>query len=425
MPAYIPRLADKMLTDKLSRSGAVLVRGPKWCGKTTTCEQVAKSVLRMRDPDSYTANMEAAEVRPSLLLRGDKPRLIDEWQVAPVLWDAVIAAVDADGGSPGQFLLTGSAAPFSPESENLPRHTGTGRIARVDMDPMTLEEAGFSTGEVSLSALFEGKQDIEGTSNITVEEYAQLICCGGWPAPIAQKTQDPKVAQDYLESLCEADLSETLGKELDPTRSRALLRSLARNSAQGASLSTILKDVQNVGVGISEPTLRSYLAGLRKLFVIEDLPAWAPALRSRTPLRAASVWHLCDPSLAAAALEAHPEALLNDLVSMGYLFETLCIRDLRVYARLLGGHIYHHRDKSGLEADAIISLENGRWAGIEVKLGGETRIAEGASNLLKLASKVDAERMGEPAFLMVLTGGRYAYTRSDGVLVVPIGCLAH
>lgn len=428
MGPYIPRLADELLRQKLARSGAVLVRGPKWCGKTTTCEQVSNSVLRMRDPDTYAANLEAAETRPSLLLRGEKPRLIDEWQVAPVLWDAVIGAVDMGGGAPGQFLLTGSATPFSPDSENTPRHTGTGRIARLDMDPMTLEEMRLSTKEVSLTELFAGAlpaAQVAGVSALTVEEYAEIICSGGWPAPVAQGIRDPGIAKDYLESLCEADISEATGQEFDPTRSRALMHSIARNSAQEASLTTILTDVKNVGIGMSDPTLRRYLAGLRKLFVIENLPAWAPTLRSRTPLRSSGVWHLCDPSLAAAALEADADALLGDLLSMGYLFESLCVRDLRVYARRLGGRICHYRDKGGLEVDVIVSLDNGQWAGIEVKLGGDRRIAEGAENLLKLASKINTEKMGEPAFLMVLTGSRYAYQRSDGVLVVPLGCLAH
>ncbi|HJF65802.1 MAG TPA: DUF4143 domain-containing protein [Slackia equolifaciens] len=425
MVAYIPRLADGQLQEKLERTGAVLVRGPKWCGKTSTCEQQARSALKMRDPDAYAANMEAAQIRPSLLLRGERPRLIDEWQVAPVLWDAVINEVDAAGGQPGQFVLTGSATPFGPHDDTKPKHTGTGRIARIDMDTMTLEESGVSSNEVSLSALFGGQAQVEGASNISVEQYAELICAGGWPSPIARGTLDTEVAKDYIGAICESDISEAAGVELDPLRARALLRSLARNSAQEASLATLLADVKDVGVGMSEPTLRSYLNALRKLFVIEDIPAWAPTLRSRTPLRSSATWHLCDPSLAAAALEASPDALLNDLVSMGYLFETLCVRDLRSYMRCMDGSVAHYRDKSGLEADVILRLNDGRWAAVEVKLGGAKRIDEGASNLLTLAGKIDQAKSGAPAFLAVVTGGRYAYTREDGVHVIPLGCLSH
>ena len=421
---YMPRFADEELKRKLARSGAVLVRGPKWCGKTSTCEQVAASALKLRDPDSYASNMEAASVRPSLLLRGERPRLIDEWQVAPVLWDAVINEVDIAGGAPGQFILTGSATPVSLDGEDAPKHTGTGRIARVDMDPMSLEESGASSREVSLAALFAGASEVAGVSSISVEGYADLLCAGGWPAPIAQKRLDAGVAHDYLAALCELDVSEAAGSELDPERTRALLRSLARNSAQEAAIPTLLADVRDVGVGMSEPTLRVYLNALRRLFVVADVKAWAPALRSRTPLRSAAVWHLCDPSLAAAALEASPEGLLSDLVTMGYLFETLCVRDLRIYARTLGGGVFRYRDKSGLEADAIVRLPSGAWGAVEVKLGGDKRIEEGSKHLLALSQKVDHAKTGAPAFLMVLTGGRYAYTRKDGVHVVPLGCLA-
>ena len=425
--AYIPRLIEETLTAKLARSGAVLVRGPKWCGKTSTCEQLAKSTLRMRNPDAYASNMEAANVRPSLLLRGDRPRLIDEWQVAPVLWDAVINEVDVSGGEPGQFLLTGSATPvnFAKDDETKPKHTGTGRIARVDMDTFSLEESADSSKEVSLAALFDGAQAVEGASDITVERYAELICAGGWPAPIARKSLNTAIASDYIDSLCDADISEASDSALDPDRAHALLRSIARNSSQEASVSTLLADVRSVGVAMSEPTLRVYLNALKRLFVVENLKAWAPALRSRTPLRSSETWHLCDPSLAAAALEANPDALLSDLVTMGYLFESLCIRDLRIYARTLDGRIFHYRDKTGLEADAIVRLNNGGWGAVEVKLGGERRIEEGAQHLLALAKKVDSKASGSPRFLMVLTGGRYAYTRPDGVHVVPLGCLAH
>lgn len=419
---YIPRIVDGQLREMLSRTGAVYVRGPKWCGKTSTCERAAASALKMRDPDSYAANMEAAEVRPSLLLRGARPRLIDEWQVAPALWDAVISDVDAHGGAPGQFLLTGSATPPR-RGPGAPRHTGTGRIARLSMDPMTLEESGASTREVSLRALFGGAAEVEGASPVTVEGYADLICGGGWPAPVARGSLDPGVARDYLDALCESDVSEAAESALDPTRARALVRSIARSTAQEASLQTILADVREVGVGMSEPTLRVYLNALRRLFVVEDVGAWAPTLRSRTPLRSSPVWHLCDPSLEAAALEADAGALLSDLPTMGYLFESLCVRDLRVYARSMGGDVYHYRDKGGLEVDAVVRLPSGAWGAVEIKLGGARRVEEGASNVLALAGKVDGRVTPPPSFCMVLTGGPYAYTRPDGVHVVPVACL--
>lgn len=422
---YIARIVDSEIEDKLGRAGAVLVRGPKWCGKTSTCEQFAKSALKMRDPDRYESNLEAASVRPSLLLRGERPRLIDEWQVAPVLWDAVINDIDSTGGSSGQFLLTGSATPISLDREDKPKHTGTGRIARVDMDPMSLEESGVSTCEVGLSALFGGATDVAGIASTTVEDYATLICAGGWPAPIARGALDTGVAYDYVDALCESDIAEAGQPEFDPDRARALLRSIARNSSQEASITTLLADVEQTGIGMSEPTLRRYLTALRQLFVIEDVKAWAPTLRSKTPLRASATWHLCDPSLAAAAMGANPDALLADLVTMGYLFESLCVRDLRIYARSMGGGVFHYRDKTGLEADAIVRLGDGRWGAVEVKLGGKQRIEDGAAHLLKLSDRVDHAKSGAPSFLMVLTGGQYAYTRPDGVHVVPLACLRH
>ena len=417
---YMARLVDSTLQSKLATMPAVLVRGPKWVGKTSTCEQHAKSALLLRDPDVYTRSLDALDAQPSLLLRGDKPRLIDEWQLAPVLWDAVISDADKSKGEPGQFLLTGSATPVNPAKL---RHTGTGRIARIDMSSMTLEETGESTCEVSLASLFE-EGEIEGSSPIDVEGYAHVICRGGWPATIA-RGDDTSTASDYIDAICEADITEAEGVNLDPDRTQALIRSLARNTAQGVSNVTLLNDVRNAGVGMSEPTLRIYLRALRRLFVLEEVKAWAPTLRSKTPLRTSPVSHLCDPSIAAAALETDASGLLDDLQTMGFLFESLCIHDLRVYARTLGGDIYHYRDKSGLEADAIVRLKDGRWGAIEVKLGGKSRIDEGAGNLKRLAEKVDHKKTGAPSFLLVLTGSSYAYTRPDGVHVVPLGCLAH
>ncbi|WP_165043994.1 ATP-binding protein [Adlercreutzia sp. ZJ138] len=417
---YIPRLTDTLLREKLEGTPAVLVRGPKWTGKTSSCERLAKSSLLLRDPDVYVRALDALVVQPSLLLRGDRPRLIDEWQLAPELWDAVISEADKTKGTSSQFLLTGSATPVNVKKL---RHTGTGRIARLTMETMTLEESGESSEEVSLATLFQGDQ-ATGVSTLTVEDYARIICRGGWPAVVTGMSSE-NLARDYVEALCESDMAEAVDVELDPDRARALIRSLARNSAQEANNATLLEDVRNAGVGMSDPTLRTYLNALRRLFVLEEVKAWAPTLRSRTPLRSTPVRHLCDPSIAAAALETNPEGLLNDLSTMGFLFESLCVRDLRVYARLLGGDVYHYRDKSGLEADVIIRLRDGRWAAIEVKLGGEARIDEGAAHLAALQNKIDVRKSGSPSFLMVLTGTAYAYTRPDGVHVVPVGCLCH
>lgn len=417
---YIPRLTDSLLRKKLAGASAVLVRGPKWTGKTSSCERLAESALLLRDPDVYAQAMDALAVQPSLLLRGERPRLIDEWQLAPQLWDAVINEADKVKGAGAQFLLTGSATPAN--SEDL-KHTGTGRIARLTLETMTLEESGNSTKNVSLEGLFAGGK-ADGSSNLSIEDYASLICAGGWPAVVTGMSS-PDLAYDYIDALCESDITEAAGIELDPDRARALLRSLARNSAQEANNTTLLSDVKNAGIGMSEPTLRTYLKALRRLFVLEEVKAWAPTLRSRTPLRSTPVRHLCDTSIAAAALETNPNGLLDDLRTMGFLFESLCIHDLRVYARLLGGDIYHYRDKTGLEADAIIRLRDGRWAGVEVKLGGEKRIEDGAKHLRALRDRIDEHASGAPAFLMVLTGGAYAYTRPDGVHIVPLGALAH
>lgn len=461
---YKPRLVDDVLKTKLKGISAVLVRGPKWTGKTSTCEQLAKSALLLRDPDVYVRSQDALAIQPSLLLRGDRPRLIDEWQLAPVLWDAVIFEADKAKGAPAQFLLTGSATPVDTKKM---RHSGTGRIARITMETMTLEESENSTKEVSLAALFRcqindfppAKNEeqnlnsapkseelplnlsaanlsyengeaakipytIEGASSLGVQDYAQLICKGGWPA-VVTGVSAPTLSSDYIDSLCESDMAEAANIDLDPDRARALLRALARTVAQEARNTTLLQDVKNSGIGMSEPTLKVYLNALRRLFVLEEIKAWAPTLRSRTPLRTASVRHFCDPSIAAAALETDADGLIEDLSTMGFLFESLCIRDLRVYARLLGGDVYHYRDKSGLEADAIIRLSNGQWAAIEIKLGGEERIEQAANHLKALKKKIDTKKTGLPAFLMVLTGSSYAYTREDGIHVCPLGCLAH
>ena len=415
---YLPRIADKLLDFSLESSGAVLIEGPKWCGKTRTAHEKAASTLYMQDPDQSEAYLKAAETKPSLLLRGAAPRLLDEWQVAPVIWDAVRFAVD-QRGEPGQFILTGSAVP----TDNATKHTGTGRISRFLMRPMTLFESGESGGEISLAALFDGTAEIEGFSGLTIERLAFALARGGWPAAVgAGERVALRQVYDYVEAVINIDVSRVDGVEKNPARVRALMRSLARNVSTQAAIATIHDDIAGGGDAVSDKTISSYLNALRRIFVVEDLPAWSPALRSKTTLRTSSKRHFTDPSIAAAVLRARPESLLNDFNTFGYLFESLCIRDLRVYAQASDGGVFHYLDKSGLEADAVVHLNDGRWGAVEVKMGAR-EIDAAAKNLLKLQDKINLDKMLPPSFLMVLTGTELAYRRADGVLVVPVGCL--
>ena len=415
---YLSRVCDKLLQEKLRRTGAVLIVGPKWCGKTATASEAAQSVIYMQDPDRGRSYLAAADTKPSLLLEGDTPRLIDEWQMAPVLWDAVRFAVDQRGMT-GQFILTGSAVPV----DNATMHTGTGRIARLAMRTMSLYESGESNGSVSLANLFAGKPLEAGFSTLTIEDISHAICRGGWPAAVKMKSSENlKLAQDYVDAIIHQDVSRVDGVERNPKRVQLLLRSLARNVATMASNATLLKDIEANEGSFSMPTLDSYLNALRRIFVIEDQPAWMPSLRSKTAIRTSSKRHFTDPSIVAAALRIDPKALLNDFETFGLLFESLCTRDMRVYAQANDGEVLHYRDKNGLEADMILALNDGRWGAVEVKLGSR-QIEEAAEHLKELAAKVDNEKMGKPSFLMVLTGGELAYKREDGVYIVPIGCL--
>lgn len=415
---YLSRVCDKLLQEKLRRTGAVLIVGPKWCGKTATASEAAQSVIYMQDPDRGRSYLSAADTKPSLLLEGDTPRLIDEWQMAPVLWDAVRFAVDQRGMT-GQFILTGSAVPI----DNATMHTGTGRIARLAMRTMSLYESGESNGSVSLANLFAGKPLEAGFSTLTIEDISHAICRGGWPAAVKMKSSENlKLAQDYVDAIIHQDVSRVDGVERNPKRVQLLLRSLARNVATMASNATLLKDIEANEGSFSMPTLDSYLNALRRIFVIEDQPAWMPSLRSKTAIRTSSKRHFTDPSIVAAALRIDPKALLNDFETFGLLFESLCTRDMRVYAQANDGEVLHYRDKNGLEADMILALNDGRWGAVEVKLGSR-QIEEAAEHLKELAAKVDSEKMGRPSFLMVLTGGELSYQREDGVYIVPIGCL--
>lgn len=415
---YLSRLCDAELAEALQSTGAVLIEGAKWCGKTSSASNVAGSILYMQEPDSAAANKALADTKPSLLLKGETPRLIDEWQVAPVLWDAVRFEVDRRQAS-GQFILTGSAVP----NDNTTAHTGTGRISRIIMRPMSLFESLESNGTVSLRSLFEGELNIESISNLTIEQIAFAICRGGWPASIGKKEKIAlRLARDYVEAVINYDVSRVDEVEKNPERVRLLLRSLARNIGTLATFQTIKSDMEANDATISEKTISTYINALRRIFVVEDLPAWLPSLRSRTAIRTSAKRHFVDPSIAIAVMRTTPEGILTDFEYFGFLFEALCTRDIRIYAQANDGDVFHYRDKSGLESDLIIRLRNGRWAAIEVKLGNK-QIEEAAQNLLKLKARIDEDQMGEVAFLMVITGGQYAYRRQDGVLVVPIGCL--
>lgn len=416
--AYLPRICDKLLASELESSGAVLIEGAKWCGKTSTAQKSSRSAVFLQDPDKTASYLAAADTKPSLLLNGETPRLVDEWQMAPVLWDAVRFEVDKRNKL-GQFILTGSAVP----SDNVVAHTGTGRISRLLMRPMSLFESKDSNGSVSLKDLFEGKEDIAASSDLTVEKIAYLICRGGWPAAVSQKeTIALKMAANYVESVINMDVQRVDGVEKNPERVRKLLRSLARNISTMASGQTIMADMKSDDAGISEKTLTGYLNALRRIFVVEDSPAWMPSLRSKTAIRTSPKRNFVDPSIATAVMRTNSEGLLDDFETFGFMFESLCTRDMRIYSQANDGAIFHYRDKNNLESDMIASLRDGRWAPIEVKLGNR-QIDEAAKNLLSLKSKIDTKKMGAPSFLMVITGGEFAYRRDDGVFVVPIGCL--
>ena len=419
---YRDRIADTVLDRKLAGKGAVLIVGPKWCGKTTTAEQHSNSVLYMDDPRSRGQYLAMADMNPALLLEGETPRLLDEWQLAPKLWDAVRFEVD-HRQSMGQFVLTGSAVPADMSQVS---HSGIGRISRMVMRPMSLFESGESTGDVSLRALFDSCDGLMGRASLDLRSLAFAACRGGWPSAIGLP-DDIALDQvaDYLNAVVELDINRVDGASKDAEKVRRFMRSYARNQGSQAAYSVIKADMEksdNAGIGVE--TVAAYATALREIFVVEDLPAWNPNLRSKTAIRTSDTRYFVDPSIAAAALGATPNDLIADLRTFGFVFETLCMRDLRVYADAMGGSVYHYRDKNGQECDAIVHLPNGSYGLIEMKLGGEGAIDEGAASLLKLEAKLDTTKMKAPSFKMVLTGvGDYAYPRRDGVLVVPIGAL--
>ena len=420
---YRKRIADKLLERKLAGKGAVLIEGAKWCGKTTTAEQQAKSVLYMSKTGSARHNRELALMSPDLLLRGARPRLIDEWQVAPELWDSIRFDVD-HAHALGQFILTGSCVPA--DMSNV-IHSGTGRFAWLRMRPMSLWESGESTGEVSLASLFTSTGKIGGVNTLDLLGIAYILCRGGWPLAVNMADRGIALDQafDYVKAVEQKDAREADGIARDPARVHRLLRSYARLQGSQANYTTIKNDlIANEGEGIEEITVASYIKALKSIFVIEDSEAWNPNLRSKTAIRTSDTRYFTDPSIATAALGLGPNDLIADLETYGLLFETMCIRDLRVYAEAINGNVYHYRDKNGLECDAVVHLRNGSYGLIEVKLGGEKLIKEGASTLKTLVERIDTTKMKKPSFLMVLTAvGDYAYQQADGVYVVPIGCL--
>lgn len=424
---YLSRIVDAELDLRLRSVGATLIVGPKWCGKTTTAKQHAKSVLEMQNPDLQAGFLQLAETKPSLLLQGEKPRLIDEWQLAPVLWDAVRVAVD-NSSEKGQYILTGSVV----KDDSQTKHTGTGRISRLEMCPMTLWESAESSGEISLSEMFKNPDNaIDGaTGKLSIEELLFAACRGGWPSALNARGDDAKlfIAADYVNNVAEVDISKVDNVDRDPLLASLLLKSYARNISTLASKANIRRDLLAVQ-DISIPTMDSYLAALRKLFVICDIPAWCPAIRSSASMRSTPKRGMCDPSVAVAALGATPEYFLKDFKTFGFIFESLVMRDLKVYSMALGGKLSYYHDRYGLEADAVLHLKDGRYALIEIKLGS-SEIEEGAKHLLEIRNLIreynKTEKqcpLAEPDLLMVITGGAMGYTRNDGVHIVPISAM--
>ena len=422
MKEYRPRIVDEILKDKLEAKGAVIVEGPKWCGKTTTAMQVAGSVLRMDEPSKREANIQMSEIAPGRLLQGETPRLIDEWQIAPKLWDATRYEVDTRGEE-GQFILTGSAVPVDSKEMT---HSGTGRFTWLTMRPMSLYESGESSGEVSLEELFKTPKQIIGSNSLNVDKLAFEICRGGWPHAIGMREKAAlSQAEDYYDAVVKSDINRADGVNKNPERVKRLMRSFARNQGAQVANTVLRDDIQaNDTDSLNEDTIASYINALKKIFVVEDMPAWNPNLRSKTSIRTTDTRYFIDPSIATAALGVGPNDLINDLNTMGLLFETMCVRDLRVYAEYLGGDVLHYRDKSGLECDTVIHLRNGKYGLAEIKLGGQKLIEEGAVNLKALADKIDTTKMPSPSFMMIVVGtGEFAYRREDGIYIVPIGCL--
>ena len=425
MKNYRRRIMDTLLEKKLQAKGAVLIEGPKWCGKTTTAEEIANSKIMLAKPDIKKHFKSLLEIDTDAALAGETPMLIDEWQTVPKLWDAVRYTVDHRHAM-GQFILTGSAVPDK-DAEKEREHSGTGRFAWLTMRPMTLFESGESNGTVSLGELFLAPDKILQKNDLKLSDIAFLICRGGWPIAVGLPEEAAlEQAFDYYDAVTKEDVTNVDGVKRASERVQRLMRAYARHQGTQASIATLKEDLKNNDTTtLDEDTISSYLDALRKIFVVEDMPAWNPNLRSKTAIRTTDTRYFVDPSIATAALGLGPTDLVNDLNSMGFFFEAMCVRDLRVFAEALNGKVYHYRDKSGLECDAVVHLRNGQYGLIEIKLGGDSLIKEGAETLNELANQIDTTRMKSPAFKMILTAtGEYAYRRpEDGIYVVPIGCL--
>jgi hypothetical protein len=418
---YIERIIDNEIRDKMSSAGAIVIRGPKWCGKTTSAKQVANSVLEMQNPDLQDNYLELANTKPSLLLEGDKPRLIDEWQVAPKLWNAVRHSVDKIS-KPSLYILTGSATPVDDNT----LHSGTGRFAFVTMKPMTLFESGESTGSVSISEVLAGKTEIDGLrTDLTYESIAYILCRGGWPgAVVSDDVGALSVAENYLDLLCESDISKVDGVKRNPTLTRAVIKAYARHVSTINSDKSLYDDVRANYSEVSDRTILDYINTLKRLYVIEEFEAWNPNIRSKTSIRSAPKKSMVDPSLAVAALGCSPKELMLDAKTYGCLFENLVNRDLSVYVNSIKGSLKHYRDRFGLECDNVVHFRDRRYALVEVKLSG-SRIKEAEEHLLQLQKLIakNEPSLGAPSFLMVITGTDMAYTTENGILVVPVGCL--
>lgn len=425
MKTYKNRIYDAILRDALEAKGAVLIEGAKWCGKTTTAEQIAQSVIYVNDPKQLKQNLVTAQTNPQRLLAGANPRLIDEWQIVPEIWDAIRFDVDHSDGD-GKYILTGSAVPIGDEAKRKIRHSGTGRFAWIRMRPMSLFESLESSGSVSFADLFAGKGNLGDAKQHTLEEMAYLTCRGGWPRATDKSGKAAlRQAFDYVDAIVNTDISRVDSVLRDPDLSIRIMKSLARLQGTQASVSAIKADLApNAPNAVHENTVYSYVGALKKMFVVEDMPAWCPNLRCKTPVRTTDTRYFTDPSIATAALGLGPDGLMDDLKTFGFLFETLVARDLRTYAAANDGKVSHYRDKSGLECDAVMHLRDGRYGLIEVKIGGEALIADGLKKLNRLASEIDTKTMKEPAFRMIVVAeGEYAYEESDGTLICPIGCL--
>lgn len=420
--AYIKRIIDKTIAEKMQVMGCVVVKGPKWCGKTTTAGQFAKSVLELQDPVEGAKYKEIAENNIKLLLEGDNPRLIDEWQLIPNIWNAIRYDVDKKAAA-GLYIITGSVTPNDVETKDL--HSGIGRMSFVTMYPMSLYESGDSNGSISLKGILDGSVEVNGQkSDITYERLAYLTCRGGWPSAVKMKDENLalKVAKEYLDVLCESDIENTEKKNINPALTRAIIRAYSRLVCTIEADKTLYDDIRNIYGDVSDPTIMTYLNKLKRLYVTDEIEAWNPNIISRTNMRTAPKKALVDSSIACAALQCSPKELALDPISFGLLFENLVDRDLKIYADSIGGFLRHYRDRYGLECDQVIHFDNGEYALIQTKLGTK-KIKEASEKLIELRDKIKAKGKKEPKFLMVVTGSDMAYTTNEGVLIVPIGCL--